>query len=66
MKGFLLSVAILGGVFYFLVHEGNSSSDAGKVYASATGQVVAITPGNADYMVSHSEAPVIAYFWAPW
>ncbi|MFT5110536.1 MAG: thioredoxin-like negative regulator of GroEL [Verrucomicrobiales bacterium] len=65
MKGFLLSIAILGGVFYFL-NEGSSSSDAGKVYASATGAAVEVTPSNADYMVAHAEAPVIAYFWAPW
>ena len=65
MKGFLLAVALIGGAFY-LIHSSGSSKGAGKFYESANGVPIEVTPSNVDWTVTHNEAPVLAYFWAPW
>lgn len=65
MKGFLLAVVLLGGVFY-LIRQSEPKLGSGEFYESATGMAVEVTPSNADWVVTHNDAPVLAYFWAPW
>lgn len=63
MKGFLLSVLLLGAAFY-LISE-SAPKGKGQFFASATGEAIEVTAANYDYAVGHSEAPVLAYFWSP-
>ena len=65
VKGFLLSMVFLGGIFFFL-KKSDSSSGIEEYYASANGVPMEVTPENVDYTVTYNEAPVIAYFWASW
>ena len=64
MKGFLLSILVLVAAFYF-IHQSDSKG-GGEYYAAATGQAFEVTAETYDHMVTHSEAPVLAYYWAPW
>ena len=66
MKGLLLAMALLGGAFYFIHQNNPANGKTGQVYASATGEAIEATTSNYDFMVTHNEAPVLAYFWAPW
>ena len=63
MKGFLLSVLLLGAGFYFI--SASAPKGKGAFFASATGQAIEVTAANFDYAVTHSEAPVLAYYWSP-
>ena len=65
MKGFLLAVALIGGAVYW-INQSSPKPGAAKFYESATGQAIEVTSSNVDWTVTHNEAPVLAYFWAPW
>lgn len=66
MKGFLLALALLSGVFYLVYKSNPANAGGGQLYGSATGEPIDVTPGNFDYAVAQNQAPVLAYFWAPW
>ena len=65
MKGFLLAVALLGGVVY-LIHQSDPAEASGASYATANGVPMTVTADTFDHDVKHNEAPVLAYFWATW
>ncbi len=64
MKGFLVAVAAIAGVFYW-IHQ-NDPARSGDSGVGATGIAVEINPGNYESQVKQSGVPVLAYFWAPW
>jgi len=63
MKGLLLSILLLGGAFYMI--SKSAPNGRGEFFASATGEAIEVTAANYDFKVTHSEAPVLAYFWSP-
>ena len=63
MKGLLLSALLLGAAFYLISESAPKAK--GQFFASASGEAIEITAANFDYEVTHSEAPVLAYYWSP-
>jgi len=61
-KGFLLAVAAIGGIFYFLTQ----SDPASKGGSGAGEGIIEISPANYDLLVGNNSEPVLAYFWAEW
>jgi thioredoxin-like negative regulator of GroEL len=64
-KGFLLALAAMGCLFYFMYKSDPASSVyKGGVFAGQG--LVAVTPDTFQSTVMENPGPVIVYFWASW